>query len=212
MRYPKINSLFKRDGESKKFIFGDYAQAEFDIIKQWRVVEKIDGMNIRIFIEKTGEDTYKTTFKGRNEDSMLPQNLVEHLITIIKPSVIISAMNSIDPINKIILFGEGYGPKIQSGGNYRDDVGFILFDVWGGHRWSSRDEVKQLALFLGIPVPHDYGMMTEQEIINLVAGRPLSPTAIRPMIFEGVIARSEPLLRNNYTGDPLMFKLKCKDI
>jgi hypothetical protein len=40
-------------------------------------------------------------------------------------------------VKKVILFGEGYGPKIQAcGGRYRKDVSFILFDVviWGGNK------------------------------------------------------------------------------
>ncbi len=210
MRYPKINSLFKRHPDTKKFMWNEYAQPEFEAIKQWRVEEKIDGMNGRFIIEQeNGVISYET--KGRNEDSMLPASVVKFVSNNLETRVadIIEFMNA---KSKAILFGEFYGPKIQSGGNYRDDVGFILFDVWGGHRWSSREEVRSLADFIGLPVPFDFGLMNEQEIHNLVAGKPLSPTAIRPMQFEGVIARSEPLLRNNYTGDPVMFKLKCKDI
>ena len=211
MRYPKINSLFKRHPESGMFLWGDYSQPEFDLIKKWRVEEKIDGMNVRVIFTVEADNSIKIELKGRNEDSMIPSALVNHMET----KVMNHAMKILEFMNckgKMVMFGEGYGPKIQSGGNYRDDIGFILFDVWGGHRWSSRGEVAALAHLLDLPMPFDYGMMTEQEIINLVAGKPLSPTAIRPMQFEGVICRSEPLLRNNYTGDPLVFKFKCKDL
>ena len=30
----------------------------------------------------------------------------------------------------VYLFGEGYGPKIQKGGNYRNDISFRLFDIY----------------------------------------------------------------------------------
>ena len=67
MEYPKINSLWKREGwyfnEKDKLgiqrsgrqslIPGDYADPAFAAIKRWRVDEKIDGTNIRIFFNQT---------------------------------------------------------------------------------------------------------------------------------------------------------------
>ena len=209
MRYPKINSLYKRDEATGKFIWGCYSDTVFDCIRYWRVEEKIDGMNIRIIMERLEDGSIAGWFKGRNEDSVLPENLVKYLETINKPQLVFDFMKA---KGKVILYGEGYGPKIQSGGNYRDSIGFILFDVWGGHRWSTREEVKAIAELLGLPVPFEFGIMTLNEICMLVKSKVNSPTAIRPMQFEGVIARAEPLLRNNYSGEPIMFKLKCKDM
>lgn len=213
MRYPKINSLWKRDDQKKgKFIEGQYASPEFESINKWRVEEKIDGMNIRIYmISLDNTDLHlghQIIVKGRNEDSMIPQSIQDFIHKYIKPRPVFDYMNT---KQSVILFGEGYGPKIQSGGNYRDDVGFILFDVWHGDRWSTREEVKTIANILGLPIPYDFGMMTEQEIVSFVKSKPQSPTAIRPMEIEGVICRSEPLMRNNLSGDPVMFKLKCRD-
>lgn len=221
MRYPKINSLYKRDETTRKFIDGNFADTVFDNIKYWCVEEKIDGMNIRIIItpETLGLKVlpdivrgYEVEIKGRNEDSMLPESILKFYKEFMTLEATRNIMEFMKAKGKVILFGEGYGPKIQSGGNYRDDVGFILFDVWGGHRWSTREEVKALAAMLGLPTPHEFGIMKLEEIIELVKAKIDSPTAIRPMQFEGVIARSEPLLRNNYSGDPILFKLKCKDI
>lgn len=209
MKYPKINSLFKRDETTRKFIWDSYAAPEFGEINHWSVEEKIDGMNTRVTIHVAKTNM---TLQGRSDYAMIPAPLIDHLNTVFtvdKRREIIQFMNSKD---KFTLFGEGYGPKIQSGGNYRDDIGFILFDVWGGSRWSTREEVKDIAALLGLPTPHNYGMMTKEQIIELVRSKPNSPTAIRPMEFEGVVCRTEPLLINNYTGDPVMFKLKCKDM
>jgi hypothetical protein len=210
MRYPKINSLYKRDEVTKKFIDGCYADPIFDIVKYWGVEEKIDGTNIRLIINQE-DGNISCQLKGRNEDSMMPQSITKFMDDNIVHRIpeLLQFMNA---KGKVVLFGEGYGPKIQNGGNYRNDVGFILFDVWGGNRWSTREEVKAIANVLSLPVPHEYGIMTLEEILFLVSSKPNSPTAIKPMEFEGVICRSEPLLRDNYTGDPVMFKLKCKDI
>lgn len=66
MEYPKINSLYKRNGwyfdEKEKrscdpsrqplrqsLIIGDFACPEFASINKWQIDEKIDGTNVRIF-------------------------------------------------------------------------------------------------------------------------------------------------------------------
>lgn len=49
MKYPKINTLWKREEEANKsrIIIGEYALEECGLIKKWQVQEKIDGTNIR---------------------------------------------------------------------------------------------------------------------------------------------------------------------
>lgn len=225
MEYPKINSLWKRQGwyleEGKKnnpeyqagrqsFIVGDYAREEFGLINKWRVEEKIDGTNIRVDISRLSY----TIFQGRTDKAEIPAVLHRRLSEIFNDFTKKEFWNKDKKkSDHLILFGEGYGPNIQSGENYRDDVGFTLFDCASGYgnRWSSREEVKSIADFFRIPTPHDYGMMTEQEIIDLVKSKPQSPSAIRPKELEGVICRSEPLLICNKDYSPLMWKLKCKE-
>ena len=224
MEYPKINSLWKRHGwyleEGKKynpdyqagrqsFIIGDYAQEEFGQIKKWNVQEKIDGTNIRVVMERSISEVY-VTFLGRTANADIPDHLLEHLKMCFDDLSIRKMFLLMPSLDKIILFGEGYGPKIQKGGNYRDDVGFILFDAWAG-RWSTREEVRDIAALLKLPTPHDYGLMTEDEIVALVKSKPQSPSAIRPMELEGVICRSEPLMIANKDQRPIMWKLKCKE-
>ena len=46
------------------------------------------------------------------------------------------------------LFGEGYGAKIQSGGGYRNDVDFILFDVLISDNYQPRESVEDIAKYL----------------------------------------------------------------
>lgn len=89
MEYPKINSLWKRQGwyfdEKKKkdptyqknrqsFIVGDYACEEFGLIKEWDVYEKVDGTNIRVMFD--GE---KVKFGGRTNAAQIPCHLLEVL-------------------------------------------------------------------------------------------------------------------------------------
>jgi hypothetical protein len=221
MLYPKINSLWKREewylekgkknnrdyqAGKQSFIVGEYSSPEFGVIKKWQVEEKIDGTNIRVMISKI-----ETSFGGRTDEASLPANLYKYLSQTFDWNIRELLFKAMPMATQIVLFGEGYGPKIQNGGNYRDEVGFILFDCWGGSRWSTRQELKKLATLLNLPTPYDYGLMTEEEIIQLVKSKPESRNAIRPMPIEGVICRSEPLMISNLDNRPVMWKLKCKE-
>jgi ATP-dependent RNA circularization protein (DNA/RNA ligase family) len=112
----------------------------------------------------------------------------------------------------VMLFGEGYGPKIQAcGSKYRSDHSFILFDVVINEWWLKKEDVKGIAQSLEIDTVPDLGVMTEEEVVNYVKSMPLSKISKEPLEIEGVVCRSEPLMffRN---GKPIMWKLKCKDM
>lgn len=218
MEYPKINSLWKREGwyfdeEKKKdpkfqkgrqsLIEGDYACEEFGSIKRWRVDEKVDGTNIRIFYEEG-----KVSFGGRTSKAQIPKHLLKYL----EETFTRELMNAVFPDNpKITLFGEGYGPKIQAcGGNYRSEPGFILFDIVCGGWWLKKEDVEALAEKLGILTVPSLGVMEENDIVDFVRSMPMSRCSRVEQQIEGVVCRSEPLMlfRNS---KPLMFKLKCRE-
>lgn len=223
MEYLKINSLWKRQGwyfeEGKKnnpdyqkgrqsFIVGDYAEPEFGNIKKWLVDEKIDGTNIRI-IYKFG----KVLFGGRTENAQIPCHLLEYLQEHFGEANLSKAFTrkEDDPFPSVILYGEGYGPKIQAvGGNYRKDPGFILFDIFVNGWWLKRDDVIEIAKILGCDVVPSLGLMTEEEIIELVKSKPMSKCSIIPQMIEGVVCRSNPLMLFR-GGKPIIWKLKCKE-
>lgn len=223
MEYPKINSLWKREGwyfeEGQKksadyqkgrqsFIVGDYAQPEFGNIKKWSVEEKVDGTNIRIFYEGG-----KVRFGGRTKDAQIPCHLFDYLQREFGEwnlSRVFPCKENQD-YPRVIIFGEGYGPKIQGcGGNYRHDVGFIAFDVYVGGWWLKRESVMEVVHSLGISMVPQLGVMTEDEIVDFVKSKPLSKCSVNPQMMEGVVCRPEPgmLYRD---GKPIMFKLKCKE-
>lgn len=223
MEYFKINSLWKREGwyfdqEKKKipdyqkgrqsFIIGDYAEPEFGNVKRWLVDEKIDGTNVRIFY-KDG----KVSFGGRTSNAQMPTTLLKYLQDTFYKDLLFKVfpVKEDEPYPNIILFGEGYGPKIQApGGNYRKEVGFILFDIWVNGWWLERGSVIDIAGQLGIQTTPILGLMTEEEIVSFVKSQPMSVCSITPQVMEGVVCRSEPLMlfRN---GKPMIWKLKCKE-
>lgn len=216
MKYPKIHSLWKRVEMKGELIEGDYAIPEFGNIKKWRVQEKIDGTNIRIEYTTTqeyGVTLINISFKGRTDEAMLPRHLDDYLRSYFTKEKLSSIIKPQDEHTDktIILFGEGYGPKIQSvGGNYRSDVGFILFDMWCSGWWLKQEAVKDIAEQLGIPYAPEIGIMTEEEIVDYVKSKPLSLCSNVPQMMEGVVCRPPDLLllRN---GDPVIMKLKCKE-
>lgn len=228
MLYPKIHSLFKREGydfpetgkkpKYGKLILGEYTCKEFEAIQKWTVTEKVDGTNVRIIFDRDSIIS-RVTFGGRTDNAQMPTFLLRHLqdtFTLEKMAQVFEAPSY------TVLFGEGYGPKIQSGGYYRKDASFILFDVYCSGCWLDRDGVRGVAEALGIehckelylPTPHENGTLvtpywTTQDIISFVASKPNSILAQEQHEMEGVVARSEPLMLFR-KGGPIMFKLKCK--
>ena len=178
--YFKINSIWKRQGwyfdeQCKKdptkqkgrqsFIEGDYACQEFSLIKKWHVEEKIDGTNVRISYGQSGPgEPFEVDFLGRTSNSQMPYELLKALKDLFPLEKIQLAFPN---ATRLVLYGEGYGPKIQScGGNYRADLGFILFDVYINGWWLEREGVKQTAEKLCIPCVPFIGIMTEKELVS----------------------------------------------
>jgi ATP-dependent RNA circularization protein (DNA/RNA ligase family) len=212
MKYPKINSIWKRVDQKGALIEGDHSIPEFANIKRWRCHEKIDGTNIRIHYNKS-----HIIFYGRSDEAMIPRKLDNYLKEHFTHALFeeFFPLKEGEELPEMWLFGEGYGPQIQAGGgNYRKDVGFILFDVvivGANHRWwLEQDSVKEIAEALNIPYAPLIGIMTEEEIVSYIKSKPLSTCSITPQVMEGVIARPEQLLLLR-DGSPLLMKVKCRD-
>ena len=110
----------------------------------------------------------------------------------------------------VVLFGEGYGDKIQKVGRkyISDDVGFILFDLWIGGNYQSRENVERAARSFGIPVVPIVGRGTLDEAIAFVKGHPQSTLADLSM--EGIVCRPVIELRDR-CGNRVITKIKWKD-
>lgn len=243
MEYPKIETIFNRD-EKFKVVEGDYRLPEFENIKRWYVTEKIHGDNIQVIykpqfppkkdgmrlglayeIEYAG---HTLRYAGRTDKAEVKPDLTAYLektFTIDKfheifPDKHVEGESSEYP--SVILFGEGYGPKIQKGGNYRPDVSFRLFDVYiydiehpMGGWWLEPENVEDIATKLNIEtVPHLF-MISTDAIVEFVKSRKKSSVAELEggnpeYLMEGIVARTKPLLFTR-RGDRLMWKLKVKD-
>ncbi len=205
-KYPKIETLFKRDEKFK--ITNEIRLPEFENIKRWLITEKIDGTNMRIIYT---ED--KLLIRGKTDKASIPTFLLEALqgiFTIEKVKAILD-----NPIEQgLCLYGEGYGAKIQKGGgDYNKGNSFRLFDVWIDGWWLNQKDIIESAKMLDIKTVPVLGIMTIKEIVELVKEGFSSVVAEEEGTkrkAEGIVAKSNPLVlfRNH---NPLKFKLKASD-
>ena len=124
--YHKIETLFKRDEITKKLIEGNFRNETIEFLKdnKWQFTEKIDGTNIRIYW-----DGHRVSFYGRTNKAQIPAELTNRLIELFGGETNEQMFEQKFGEMPVMLVGEGYGEKIQSGGLYRKGQDFILFDV-----------------------------------------------------------------------------------
>lgn len=203
--YHKIQSLFKRDmtQKHKPLIEGDWTLPEFEYLagNQWTFTEKVDGTNIRVIF--AGESI---TFGGRTDDAQIPAQLVARLNDTFLPKK--NELREVFPDGGI-LYGEGYGAKIQKGGgNYRQDQDFVLFDVRVGQWWLQRADVDDVASRLGLDVVPVIGVGTLHDAVTLAKYGITSTWG--PFQAEGIVARPTTELYTR-SGHRIIAKVKCRD-
>lgn len=208
IEYVKIETPFIRaeDG-SKKLIEGQYRNETVRYLKDaiWEFTEKIDGTNISIVW-----DGHKVEFYGRTERAQIPAHLVNKLNEMFGGETNEEMFEQIFGDTPMILFGEGYGYKIQKGGDYRDDVSFILFDVYQPTSgiWLKREDVEDIAKKFGIDVVPIIIRGTIDDAVRLVKAKPNSTIGKAKM--EGVVGR--PLVElNDRLGKRVIIKVKVRD-
>lgn len=205
--YPKIETLWKRNKDGV-IIPGEYSLPEFNNVTRWDISEKIDGMNIRIIYDDTFVDSRAViSYKGKKEKSQIPQPLWLHLEKTFTMEFFKRAFSG---AYYVVIFGEGYGPKIQSGGAYRANQGFIGFDIYVDGWWLKQEDVFKTLFDEDIRVVPNMGRGTISQIVNFVKRYPESIASDSPKQMEGIVARSYPLMLQR-NENPLMFKLKCID-
>lgn len=186
--YIKIDTPFERDNDgTKKLIDCKFRNETVEYLKdnKWLCSEKIDGTNIGVVW-----DGHKVSFQGRTERAQIPAPLVNKLNELFGGTVNEEMFEQKFGEMNVILFGEGYGPKIQKGGGlYRDNVSFILFDVYlpDQNLWLKRDAVEDIAKGFGIDVVDIILTGTLQEAIDFVKTKPKSHIGTANM--EGLVCR-----------------------
>jgi ATP-dependent RNA circularization protein (DNA/RNA ligase family) len=202
MEYHKIQSVFKRDPSTgnKRFVMGDYSIPEFEYLASnlWVGTEKVDGTNIRLF--KTGE------IMGKTDNAHIPS----HLLNVLRE--LSDRLVSSELPEDTILYGEGYGAKIQKGGSYiPDGQAFALFDVMINGNYQPRSSVEDIGSKLGLTICPVINVLTLYEWVNAIGCGNYKRSLLHPSAKnEGVVLRPEVELRTR-TGDRVITKLKFKD-
>jgi len=197
IEYPKIQTLFKRDNTGK-IIEEEFTLPEFEYLKNniWVFTEKVDGTNIRVIFDNKGI----VTFKGRTDNAQIPVFLLNKLEKIFQGKT----------QQEMCLYGEGYGARIQKGGeNYiKDGVDFVLFDVRVGDLWLKREDVEEIALSFGIKAVPIIGEGTLTDMVEMVKKGFKSKWG--DFIAEGIVARPKVELQDR-RFKRIITKLKYKD-
>lgn len=207
--YTKIETIFERDMEgSKKLIEGKFRNETVEFLKdnQWICTEKVDGTNIGIVW-----DGHKVSYQGRTERAQIPAHLMNKLIEMFGGEINEELFEQKFGEMPVVLFGEGYGAKIQKGGgNYRSDVSFILFDVYLPEQnlWLKRDALEDIAKTFGIDVVPIVLTGTLQEAVDFVKQKPKSTIGAADM--EGLVCKPVVDMLDR-VGRRVIVKVKVRD-
>ena len=205
-QYEKIETVFCRDTNgTKRLILDNYRNPTIAYLKDnmWLFTEKVDGTNIRVHW-----DGHKVEFGGRTDKAQIPGPLLNKLNEMFMTTEAEELFEQTWGDKDVILFGEGYGPKIQNGGEYRSDVSFILFDVLVGNNYQEREWVEQTAQMFNIDVVPIVLTGTVQDGIDYVMKHPRSTMGTAMM--EGVVGRPMIELRDR-RGERVIVKIKWED-
>ena len=203
--YPKIQSIFKRDDRTHKFIEGEWTLPEFEYLKDnlWKATEKIDGTNTRVNWDAENKEV---RFGGRTDNAQIPVFLINKLQELFPKEKFLEHY----PEVSMTLYGEGYGARIQKGGgNYiSNGVDFALFDVLIDGWWLYRGNIEDIASKLDIKCVPFIGTTTLLEVINLIRRGLLSHYG--DFESEGIVLKPFTMLFNR-KGERIITKLKHKD-
>lgn len=206
--YHKIQSLYLRDPATKfkTFLEGKFTLPEFEYLKdlEWTFTEKIDGTNIRVYWDATKE---QFSFGGRTDEAQMPTFLFSKLTELFTAETLKAALPEGEGW---VLYGEGYGAKIQKGGGdyIPSGVGFILFDVCCEGIWLKRESVEDIARKLSIPCAPIVGAGTLELAVHMC--KVGFPSQLRASAPEGLVIRPKVELLNRI-GQRVITKLKLRD-
>ena len=206
--YHKIENIFNRNMDgSKKLIIGDFRNETVGFLKdaEWICTEKIDGTNIGVVW-----DGHKISYIGRTERSDIPKKLIASLDAQFQGNEVETIFEQLFGEKQAILFGEGFGGRIQKGSHYSEDEDFILFDVYFPETdvYAKREFVFDVAYALNIKIVPIVFCGDLSGAVNFVMQKPLS--SLSDKVMEGVVARPLVELKDNQ-GKRIIVKIKVQD-
>ena len=209
--YHKIETLFERDIQgSKKLLEGIYRNDAVRYLANnfWEWTEKVDGTNIRVHW-----DGHKVEFGGRTDKAQIPANLVNKLNEYFGGETNAQLFEQTFGERDVIIFGEGYGAKINGGGTYMEDgtsVDFIMFDLKIDANYQNRDSVQRCAQTFGVKTVPVVGRGDLEAAVNFVKSHPMSELGPKTHEMEGIVCR--PMVEmNDRCHNRIIVKIKWED-
>lgn len=222
MEYPKTENLYAsnnaQDSTRQRGPEFGFRAPGADQISKWLVTEKVDGMNMRVVFETVfdgNDDSYGLAlrFAGRTDRAQIPGDLRTYMEQTFTLDKIVNAFrDEADQLpERVVLFGEGFGPGIQKAGQaYGGTKRFILFDVVVNDTWLSWDDVEDVARKLDIPtVPVLCRSCNLWGALETVKQSKLQAPDSEHI--EGIVARTDPYLFDQ-RGHRIAFKYKVRDL
>ena len=217
-KYPKIRSLFKRDNQFK--FTEQYTSASLQEFSEknfkWSCYEKIDGMNMRVYCNY---ERNEFKYFGRTDSADIPEHLkpeLEKIVESVKKNK--EAVKQALQASIFVLFGEGFGHKIQKGGLYLGDkTACHAFDSYAyivtkenqyKGFWLDSKKLDELLKILQVEKVPSFGQMTVHSAVEMVKNGFSSKYGTAKA--EGLILKTDFPVFDSF-GERLIFKVKSKD-
>ena len=208
-KYTKIDTIFERDlNGTKKLMEGKFRDKTVEFLKdnEWICTEKIDGMNIGIVW-----DGHTVSYQGRTERAQIPDALLDSLNECFGGSINEELFEQKFGEMPVILFGEGYGRRIQVKRDYKFKPKFILFDVYLPEQdlWLERESIEDIARTFNIEAVPIVMRVTLQEAVDFVKTKPKS-VLNDDINMEGLVCKPAVDLLSR-VGKRMIVKIKVED-
>lgn len=216
--YTKINTLYKRNMESKncEIIPGNYSEPEFEYLKDllWECYLKIDGTNMHY-----QWDGHTLEIHGKTEKANIPPKLkamMEKLVTedMMKEVFPLKYDENGNEIPMMVrIYGEGCGQGIQGKcGQAYSPKGhrFIVFDVLIDNWWLQRKDVSEICEKLNLEIVPLMGVMTIPNAENMVKKGFKDCMAQTDLEAEGLVCRPLHGIKKR-NGERIITKIKKCD-
>lgn len=203
--YRKIPNVFKFDEKYKKVIG---LNEPFNSLSKltWIGTEKVDGTNIRIHW-----DGHKIEIGGRTDKAEFQADLKTYLDSIFLTEEMEYIFEQVFGEKDVMIFGEGYGPKIQNGGTYSDTPKFIVFDIDINGYHLNRTKINEVSEKLGLDSVPIVFSGDIYDAIKFVGNNPSSRINAKHEM-EGLVLELEDLDIYDSKGERIKCKCKYRDI
>lgn len=226
-KYHKINAPWKRNMKTGAFLSGpdQWTRPEFGLLAdiRWNWSEKLNGTNIRVILTRYDRMPSYAAAVGAQEVVSSEREIAGRTDRAELPKALLAQIDELLPLEKllehfeapkVVLYGEGVGPKIQKGGGLLSPSGptFVLFDVRIGETWLTRAGVNNVANELDLLWAPEHGTGTLWDAADYVKRGFVTelPGAVAWAAAEGLVLRPEHELLDR-RAHRIITKVKTKD-